>query len=243
MIEVKDLQLNLAGQEILKRISFRLEDGQNLVIIGRSGSGKTILIKTLMGFFKPEGGQVLVDGHDVYGEDPQVDSSLRHDFAMVFQNAALLDSYTVFQNVALPLYERGEMQYEEIMGRVQKCLTMVGLEDSMGKRPAELSGGMRKRVGIARALVYEPNYIVFDEPVSGLDPITSSEILYYLSQIIGSVKATTITITHDVRNLSDLGDRVLFLENGEALYYGPHDQLAQSGNPLILEFLGLNTHP
>lgn len=220
MIEVEHLDLNLAGKPILRDVSFRLEDGQNLIIIGRSGSGKTVLIKTLMGIFRPDSGTVRVDGVDVFNDEDYSESEIRRSFAMVFQNAALLDSYNVFQNVALPLYERGKLDYPAILEKVSQSLAVVGLEDIMEKYPSELSGGMRKRVGIARALVYDPRYIIFDEPMSGLDPITSAEILYYITHIIGSLNVTTITITHATRNLAAAGDQVLFMEEGDCSIMG-----------------------
>ncbi len=237
MIEVENLNLSLAGQSILEDVSFRLEDGHNLIIVGRSGSGKTVLIKTLMGLFHPASGSIRVDGVDVHADDKELVSEVRRSFSMVFQNSALLDSYSVFQNVALPLYERDETDYPAIMEKVRHSLAVVGLEDIMDKYPAELSGGMRKRVGIARALVYDPRYIIFDEPVSGLDPITSAEILYYITQIIGFVKATTITITHDTRNLDQIGDHILFLEQGRALFFGSLAKIRQSDDPLIRQFM------
>ncbi|MCB5247702.1 MAG: ATP-binding cassette domain-containing protein [Candidatus Cloacimonetes bacterium] len=237
MITVESLNLELDGQAILRDVSFQLEDGQNLIIMGRSGSGKTMLIKTLMGFFHPDSGSVSVDGIDIHADSDYPDSVIRHGFAMVFQYSALLDSYTVFQNVALSLYERDELDPEAIRARVRKCLAVVGLDEMLDKYPSELSGGMRKRVGIARALVYDPRYIIFDEPVSGLDPITAAEILYYITQIIASVQATTITITHDTQGLSAIGDQVLFLDQGRVLYYGSLAGLRLSPDPLIRQFL------
>jgi phospholipid/cholesterol/gamma-HCH transport system ATP-binding protein len=234
MIQVRDLDLWLAGRPILSGIDFSLEDGQNLIILGRSGSGKTMLIKTLMGLFHPRSGSVLIDGGDVFAQGA---ADTRLSFAMVFQNAALLDSFTVFQNVALPLYERGEKDVQKVMSRVEHCLQVVGLKETLHKYPSELSGGMRKRVGIARALVYDPRYIIFDEPVSGLDPITASEVLYYITRIIESRTATTITITHEVRGLDRIGDRVLFLEEGRQLFYGPLLQLLESRDGFISRFL------
>ena len=168
MIEVKNLYLSLNGQPVLQNINFVLEDGNNMIILGRSGAGKTVLIKTLMGFFPPDKGSVIVDGVDVYRDKDFHNSRLKHSFAMVFQNAALLDSFTVSQNVALSLYERGEMDLSAIREKVKQSLAVVGLEFAENKYPSELSGGMLKRVGIARALAYEPRYIIFDEPISGL---------------------------------------------------------------------------
>jgi phospholipid/cholesterol/gamma-HCH transport system ATP-binding protein len=242
VIEVKNLSLSFDNQPILRDISFQLENGQNLVIIGRSGSGKTVLIKTMMGIFQPDFGWVRVDGSEVVCGGTRTNTDVCHSFAMVFQNSALLDSYTVFQNVALPLYERGEMDFETIQKKVSESLAVVGLEGIENKFPADLSGGMRKRVGIARALVYEPRYIIFDEPTSGLDPITAAEVLFYITQIINSGKATTITITHDTRDLQNIGDQMLFLEKGELRYFGPLNQVHQSQDPLMRQFLNMGTN-
>lgn len=238
MVSVQNLSLSLDDKPILKDISFELGDKNNLVILGRSGSGKTVLSKTLMGFFPPQQGRVIIDHVDIYQNSSHTSESDKSQFAIVFQNAALLDSLSVFQNVALPLYTRGEKDLEKVKEKVRQALCEVGLEDEGDKFPAQLSGGMRKRVGIARALVYEPRYIVFDEPVSGLDPITANEVLYYINRIVESETATTITITHDVRNLERVGDMVLFLEAGEALYYGSLDDLSQTTSPLIRDFFG-----
>jgi phospholipid/cholesterol/gamma-HCH transport system ATP-binding protein len=157
-------------------------------------------------------------------------------FAMVFQHAALLDSFTVFQNVALPLYERGIKDEEHIMSKVSECLELVGLADTQDKYPAELSGGMRKRIGIARALVYQPDYLIFDEPTSGLDPITASETLYYMTQIIKDNTATVITITHDITTIAQLGQKVLFIDGGKQVYYGSYQGLIKSDNAIIRQY-------
>ncbi len=240
MIKVEHLSLSLAGQPVLRDVNFILEDGHNLLIVGRSGSGKTVLIKTLMGLFHPDSGSVIVDGVDVHADKNHPNTGIWQSFAMVFQNSALLDSYTVFQNVALPLYERNARDFDAIRERVVSCLAVVGLEGILDKYPSELSGGMRKRVGIARALVYDPRYIIFDEPVSGLDPITSAEILYYLAQIVASVNATAITITHETSELEAIGDQTLFLDQGRVLFSGPLDSLRNSRNPLIRQFMHLD---
>jgi len=242
VIEVKDLSLSFNGQPILHEISFRLEEGQNLIIVGRSGSGKTVLIKTMMGLFQPDGGWVRVDGNEVVCKGKHANAGISQNFAMVFQNSALLDSYNVFQNVALPLYERDGMEFDVIKEKVKESLEIVGLEGIENKYPIELSGGMRKRVGIARALIYDPRYIIFDEPTSGLDPITAAEVLFYITQIVDSGKATTITITHDTRDLQDLGDQILFLEKGELRYFGSIKQIHQSADPLIRQFMNLDSN-
>lgn len=230
------MRLSLAGQEILKGIDFVLPFSENLVILGRSGSGKTVLIKSLLGIYPPDEGSIIVDGCDLYDCTKAELDELKRRFAMVFQHAALLDSFTIYQNVALPLYERGEKDEEHIMARVSACLQLVGLEDTQDKYPAELSGGMRKRIGIARALVYQPDYLIFDEPTSGLDPITAAETLYYMTQIIKNNTATVITITHDIAIIPQLGQKVLFIDGGRQIYYGSYQGLMKSDNALIRQY-------
>jgi phospholipid/cholesterol/gamma-HCH transport system ATP-binding protein len=236
MIAVKGLKISLGGREILHGIDFILPFGENLVILGKSGSGKTVLIKSLLGIHPPDEGSIIIDGVDIYGCSKDELNSLRKRFAMVFQQAALLDSFTVFQNVALPLYERGEKNEEYIRHRVQECLQLVGLEHTLELYPAELSGGMRKRIGIARALVYKPDYLIFDEPVSGLDPITADETLYYMTQIIKNNSATMITITHDISTIGQLGQKVLFINNGEQIHYDSYKSLMSSENTVIRQY-------
>lgn len=237
MIEVKDLCFSFADKPVLNNISFKLENKENLVILGRSGSGKTVLIKTLLGIYTPTTGSVLIDGLDVHHCDSKMQQDIKKRFAMVFQNAALLDSFTVRQNIALPLYERGETDSNAILDRVKACLALIGLEHTIDLYPSELSGGMRKRIGIARALVYNPEYIVFDEPVSGLDPITADEILFYMSRIIGTAEATLITITHQIESISRVGDQVLFIDNGEVIYSGSVKGLFKTDNEFIKRYV------
>lgn len=233
VIKVEQLKLSLAGKQILAGIDFLLPDGENLVILGRSGSGKTVLIKSLLGIYPPDEGSIEIDGVNLYQCSKSELSKLKQRFAMVFQHAALLDSFTVYQNVALPLYERGERDETMILHRVSECLRLVGLEHTLEQYPAELSGGMRKRIGIARALVYNPDYIIFDEPVSGLDPITADETLFYLTEIIKENSATLITITHDINTIRHLGRKILFIEMGKMLYYGSYDELTGSKDATI----------
>jgi len=236
MITVKGLRISLAGREILKRIDFVLPFGENLVILGKSGSGKTVLIKSLLGIYPPDEGSIIIDGTDIYRCSNEELKQVKSRFAMVFQHAALLDSFTVYQNVALPLYERGEKDEKYILHRVLECLKLVGLEHTLKLYPAELSGGMRKRIGIARALVYKPDYLIFDEPVSGLDPITAEETLYYMTQIIKNNSATMITITHDINTIGHLGQKVLFINNGEQLYYDSYKNLMHNDDPVIRQY-------
>ena len=237
MIDVNELCVSLNDNDILKDISFKLHKENNLVILGRSGSGKTVLIKTLLGIYFPVSGKVIIDGVDIHRANEEQRRATKKRFAMVFQNAALLDSFTVLQNVALPLYERGEKDASLIRERVYKCLQMVGLENTVNLYPAQLSGGMRKRIGIARALVYQPDYIIFDEPVSGLDPITSREIMYYITRIVETASATLITITHELKDIDTIANQVLFLDNGKVIFSGNLKELYKAENPFVQQYL------
>ncbi len=236
MISVRNLHVSLAGKEILKGLSFVLPFGENLVILGKSGSGKTVFIKTLLGMNPPDMGNIIIDGVNIYDCSKEELFAIKKSFGMVFQHAALLDSFTVYQNVALPLYERGVKDEELILEKVISALRLVGLEHTLDHYPAELSGGMKKRIGIARALVYDPDYLIFDEPVSGLDPITAEETLYYIGEIMKSNRATVITITHDVKTIEQLGQKFLFLSDGEQIYYGSYRNLIKSDNEVILQY-------
>ena len=233
MIQIEKLSLSLGKKAILQGIDFTLPDNENLVILGRSGSGKTVLMKSLLGLYAPDAGSIVIDGIDLYHCTKMERSKVKERFAMVFQMAALLDSFTVYQNVALPLYERGEKDENKIASKVRECLDLVGLAHTESLYPAELSGGMRKRIGIARALVYDPDYMIFDEPVSGLDPITAQDTLFYMSEIIRANRATLITITHDIDTIDHLGQKILFMEMGKMLHFGSYQELRESSDSII----------
>lgn len=237
MISLQNVSVRLRDKEILQDISFNIDDGKNLIILGKSGSGKTVLIKTMIGLFTPDKGQIRIDGINTSTGDKSAVNGVMQKISMVFQNAALIDSFTVFQNVALPLYEREQHTDAEIHERVVKCLELVGLLNVLELYPSELSGGMRKRVGIARALIYEPKYIIFDEPISGLDPVTADEILFYMSEIIRTQEITTITITHDLQNLKQIGDTILFINDGRSTYYDSIERFSNSSDPAVKEFI------
>lgn len=239
MIEFQEVSVKLDNRQILNQISFVLESNENLVILGRSGSGKTVLTKTLLGIYPPSKGRIMVDGLDIGNQERKDNQALKEKFAMVFQNAALLDSFTVYQNISLPLFERRYGTEEEIRSRVDQCLEIVGLAETKSLYPAELSGGMKKRIGIARALAYNPQYIIFDEPVSGLDPMTSAEVLYYIAKIAQDRDVTVITVTHNLKDLHKISDKLLFIDNGKLLYYGNLTDIGKTDNSMMREFLDL----
>lgn len=223
MIEFKDVNLTLNNKNILNNISFAIPENCNTVIIGKSGCGKTVLMKTLEGLYRTQSGIILVDGEEVNV------LNYRHPnlniISMLFQYAALLDSFTVYQNVALPLVEKRSLSKEIIRDLVMNVLQLVGLESSSELYPAELSGGMKKRIGLARALVMEPKYLILDEPTTGLDPFTSEEVLSLLNKVIEQKQVIPIIITHDPYCIDKMGDYVIIIDSGHVTFCGSRSEI------------------
>ena len=194
MIDVQDLYKSFNGFPVLKGVSLQMAEGTTTVVLGGSGSGKTVLMKHIMGLFKPDQGRVIVDGRDVSTMGRQELSTFRERMGMVFQSAALFDSMTVGDNVAFPLREHGNFKEEEIVEKVKKTLAVVDLHDVEGKYPAELSGGMRKRVGLARAIIRDPKIVLYDEPTTGLDPLTTESVDEMILNARERLKVTSVVI-------------------------------------------------
>ncbi len=236
MIEISDLNLRLGSKDILSEITLKLPDDCRTVIIGKSGCGKTVLMKTIAGLYRAQSGRISID--DVITTD--TDLSQRHPvfdkLAMVFQYAALLDSFSVFQNIALPLYEKRKKSPEEIRSEVTEVLTFLGLEATADHFPAELSGGMRKRIGLARALVTHPKYLILDEPTTGLDPLTAEEVMTFLKLVIDNRNVVPITITHDPYCISELGDYIVMMDAGRILFSGFKQELEKLSGTYIHKF-------
>lgn len=237
IIEIRDLFVKLKDREILKKINFDIEDGQNFVILGPSGSGKTVLLKTMLGLIKPVSGSLKVLGYNMSGISLKELSELRRKTGMVFQNAALFDSLTIWENVGFSLIEHLKLPEEKVRKQVQEVLSAVGLTDVMDKMPEELSGGMRKRVGIARALIFKPRVIFYDEPTAGLDVITSASILKLMGKIHKEFETTDVIVTHDLTIGKRLADRIAVIYNGEILGTGKWEELLKSENEFIRYFL------
>jgi phospholipid/cholesterol/gamma-HCH transport system ATP-binding protein len=237
MIEVRDLQKSFGAQLVLDSVSFRIENGESVAIIGRSGSGKSVLLKHLIGLLQPDTGEVLIDGENIVPMNERQLLRVRRKFGMLFQGAALFDSMTVAENVAFGLRRHEHLTEAEIVKRVAGALEMVDLPGTENKNPAELSGGMRKRVGLARAIIYEPQIVLYDEPTTGLDPIVSDSIDQLILRVRDRLKVTTVVVTHDMRTARRVGQRVLMLHNKKIYAKGTPDQIFDSLDPVVRQFI------
>ncbi|HZF01783.1 MAG TPA: ABC transporter ATP-binding protein [Methylomirabilota bacterium] len=237
MIEVRDLSKNFGAQKILDGVSFRIENGESVVIIGRSGGGKSVLLKHLIGLLQPDSGDVLIDGENIVPMNERQLLRVRQKFGMVFQGAALFDSMTVAENVAFALRRNGTLPETEIRNRVAHALEVVDLPGIENKNPAELSGGMRKRVGLARAIVYEPQILLYDEPTTGLDPIVSDSIDELMMGVRDKLKVTSVVVTHDMRTARRVGNHVIMLHHGKIQANCSPEQIFNSTDPIVRQFI------
>lgn len=241
MIEVVDVHKNFGRQEVLRGTNLTIEEGGVTTIIGGSGSGKTVLLKTMIALLLPDRGQVLVDGTDItrLGEKPL--NEVREKFGFLFQGAALLDSMTIFDNVAFPLRERTRLGEDAIGRKVRERLDQVGLKDMGYKYPAEVSGGMKKRAGFARALVTDPRIVLFDEPTTGLDPLLAKSIHQLIADMQGRVGFTGVVVSHDIPAVFTISHRVAMLADGVIADSGPTTEFLRSPNPAVQRFLNSET--
>lgn len=230
MIEVKNLYKSFGEKEVLQNINTTFENGKINLIIGQSGSGKTVLVKNIVGLLAPDRGQVLYDGRDFVSMSRREQVVMRREMGMVFQNSALFDSLSVLENVMFPLDMFSTKNYRERVKRAQECLERVNLLDAQDKAPGELSGGMQKRVAIARAIVLNPKYLFCDEPNSGLDPKTSLVIDELLSSITTEFNITTIINTHDMNSVMEIGDHITFIYKGKVEWMGNKADVVNSDN-------------
>lgn len=238
MITIADIHKNFEGDEVLHGISTTFGEGKTNLVIGRSGSGKTVLLKCIVGLLAPEQGQVLYDGRDIHRLTGHENTLLRQEMGMLFQGAALFDSMNVLHNVLFPLKMFSSKTHREQLDRARFCLDRVGLIDAEKKMPSELSGGMQKRVAIARAIALEPHYLFCDEPNSGLDPISSRIIDNLISDITHEYGITTIVNTHDMASVRTIGEQILFIHNGNAEWTGTSADLDTTSSPTLNEFIG-----
>ena len=230
MIEIQHLYKSFGDKEVLKDINAKFEDGKTNLIIGKSGSGKTVLMKNIVGLLEPTSGHILYDGRDFVSMNKHEKVRMRREMGMIFQSAALFDSLSVLENVMFPLDMFSSMNYRERVKRAQVCLGRVNLIDAQQKFPGEISGGMQKRVAIARAIVLNPKYLFCDEPNSGLDPHTSLVIDELLSSITKEFDITTIINTHDMNSVMGIGENINFIYQGRNEWQGTKDDVMGSTN-------------
>jgi phospholipid/cholesterol/gamma-HCH transport system ATP-binding protein len=237
MIEVENISKSFGSLQVLKDVSLEVHRGEKLAIIGRSGSGKSVLMKHFVGLLKPDTGHVYVNGEDLCCAPYEELRMLRKRFGVLFQGGALFDSMSNFENIAFPLRYFSSLTDAEIDQRVQECLDLVRLSEVGAKRPSELSGGMRKRVALARCISMEPEYILYDEPTSGLDPETSNTINDLINHLAEELNVTSVVITHDMHSVLDVADRVAFLHGQDLEWVGPVEELHTCTNQHLNSFV------
>lgn len=237
MIDVRDLQKGFGTQRVLRGVNLRIDRGEAVVIIGRSGCGKSVLLKHLIGLVPPDAGEVRVDGQPLAGQDERALIGVRRRFGMLFQMAALFDSLDVYENVSFVLRREGRHTEPEMRAMVAEALHRVELPGIEHKRPAELSGGMRKRVGLARAIVYRPSILLYDEPTTGLDPIASDRIDRLIRKVWEDLGVTSIAVTHDMRSARRISNRIVMLHEGRVHADGPTECILSSDDPLVYNFV------
>lgn len=242
MIEVRNISKSFGGVSVLQNVSLMINEGETFAIIGQSGSGKSVLMKHIIGLLKPDTGQVLVDGVDINTLKYRQLRELRSNFGVLFQGGALFDSMNAFDNIAFPLRMLTDMPEEEVHERVQECLEMVQLPEAGNKLPGELSGGMKKRIALARAISLRPAYIFYDEPNSGLDPQTSNTIDHLISDLADQLRITSIVVTHDMRSVLSIADRLAFIHEGRIHWSGTVPELHEATDEILLRFVKANEY-
>ncbi len=239
MIEIKNLKKSFGSKQVLRGVDLSIEEGMTNVIIGASGCGKSVLLKHIVGLLKPDEGHILIDGDDITTMNEKEIYAIRKKFGFLFQSAALFDSMTVGENVGIALRENTPTPKAEIEKIVSEKLGLVDLPGTENLMPSELSGGMRKRVGLARALATNPQYILYDEPTTGLDPITSETIDELMDTVAQNkkLKVTSIIVTHDIFTVYEIGDRVAMMYEGVVHFTGTPEELRATADPIVRQFL------
>lgn len=237
MIEVKNLCKSFGSNLVLNQVGFEVDEGESVAIIGRSGTGKSVLIKHLIGLIAPDSGQVKVDGQNLAGMSERELLLIRQKFGMLFQGAALFDSLNVAENIAFPLRRTGCSDESDIERRVDEVLNLVELSGTNLKMPSELSGGMQKRVGLARAIVHRPQIILYDEPTTGLDPIVSDSIDQLMMRVRDKYSITSIVVTHDMRCARRLGQRIIYLREGQVYLDASAEEVFNSEDEVVGKFI------
>jgi phospholipid/cholesterol/gamma-HCH transport system ATP-binding protein len=238
VIAVADLHKSFGSQHVLNGVSLAVKRGETLAVLGRSGTGKSVLLRVIIGLEKPDSGSILLHGQDIAGLALDRMGEIRKKMGFLFQHAALYDSLSVEQNVAFPLqHHRKELSKRDLADRVRQLLAEVGMEDAVAKMPSDISGGMQKRVGLARALALEPDILLLDEPTAGLDPISSGEIDDLVLKLQQEHHMASIVVTHDLHSAKTIADRLALLNEGEVVIEGNFEELQQSDIPFVKEFL------
>jgi phospholipid/cholesterol/gamma-HCH transport system ATP-binding protein len=237
MIAVRSLAKKIGAQEILRGIDLDVAVGETVAIIGRSGGGKSVLLKHLIGLMQPNAGEIWVEGQNIIGLSERQLGAIRQKVGILFQGAALFDSMTVAENVAFPLREAGERNAKVLSERVREMLDVVELEGQEDKMPESLSGGMKKRVGLARSIIRRPKCVLYDEPTSGLDPVVSDSINRLIRRLQQRLGMTSVVVTHDMKSAFHVADHIAYLHEGRIYFHGTPDELQQTKDPLIQDFL------
>ncbi len=237
MIEIRNLKKAFNGNSVLRGVDLIIPTGETMAVVGQSGCGKSVLLKHIIGLLEPDEGEVLIDGRSIHTMPEKELYALRARFGFLFQGAALFDSMTVLENVSLGLVENSSLPEEEIRRIVAEKLGMVGLPGIEEKKPAELSGGMRKRVGLARALATNPDYMLYDEPTTGLDPVMSNQIDALIAEITGKMNATSIVVTHDMFSVYTIVDRVAMMHQGRIYFTGTPAEFQTAEDPVVRDFI------
>ncbi len=237
MISIQNLSKSFEGKKVLDKLCLEIQGSETMVIIGRSGCGKSVLLKHMIGLMHPDGGRVMVDGVNISRMRQRALNRMRLKYGMLFQGAALFDSMSVFDNVAFPLVEHTALTPKAIKKRVHECLSLVGLSKVDDLFPAELSGGMRKRVGLARAISINPEIILYDEPTTGIDPIMADIINELIIALRDRLKVTSVVVTHDMVSAYKVADRIAMLYNGKIVEVGSPEQIRETQNPVVQQFI------
>jgi len=237
MIKVRDLTVRFGSQTVLNKISLDIPDGKRTIIAGRSGCGKSVLMKTVFGLIKPTEGSVFVDEVDIFSLKRNDLNEIRKKMALLFQGSALFDSMNIYQNVAFPLMEHLKLSEEEVFEEVDARLRLVGLKDVFHKMPPELSGGMKKRAALARAIILNPKYIIYDEPTTGLDPLISSDIIDLIISLHRKYQNTVVIITHDLNCIARTAEHMIVIGDGIIKCEGDYDTFLKSEDPYCKQFI------
>jgi phospholipid/cholesterol/gamma-HCH transport system ATP-binding protein len=237
MIEFKNLVKSFGDREVLKGLSLRINEGEILFILGTSGTGKSVLLKNIVGLLKPDSGEIWIDGEEVSGLSEADYLPIRKKCGMVFQHPALFDSLTIFENVAFGLRRHFQLEEDEISRKVNRALELVHLSGVLEKKPGQISYGMQKRVSLARTIALEPKILLFDEPTTGLDPITTNAVNQLILELSRSLKTTSLVVSHDMHCALAIADKIVVLDQGRIVEFGTPEELKRSQVPLVREFL------